>query len=738
MMHAVVMQLRSLAIMLGVFLALPWLIGGCVDSERVAEQRAASTDREMSQMPAEDEFAWLEETRGERALSWVRRQNSHTLERLTQDPRHRRLREAALAVARDDSRIPGMFPSVAWMHRGRVYSFWQDDAHPRGILRYTSLESFRTGSPDWQTLLDIDRLAREESRKWSFESAMRFAPGDTPRCLIALSDGGAGAAGTWREIDLDRSGPVSDSFVLPEAKSAFVSWKDADTLLVSTGYGANTVTPSGFPMIVKEWRRGEPLAKAREVFRAPASRQGDAAATMVWDLTDNTGRRIVGVGDDAMGSQRVWLFDSNGRLEPSMIPAYVWNQFVVHHGELLLIPQQDWQVAGRTWAAGSLLSVPIDEIVRSEPSVRLVFRPGPRESISSVRSTGAGLLVYGTANVRGRLWRVRFEKGRWSAREEMPLADNGSINDVMSDPTSPVAFTSYESVLHPPALYEVDVQHRRAVIRFAQRAQFASERYVTEQLEATSADGTRIPFFVTRRRDARSDGTQPTLLYGYGAFFGSQYPRYSGALGRLWLDEGGTYVLANIRGGMEFGPSWHVSGVERRHTYDDFVAVARELINRRITSPQHLGVYGVSAGGLLVGVMFTQHPQLFGAAIPKVPELDLLRPDLTYAGPAAAAQEFGSPEVPSERAFLQATSPYQNLHPRENDFPPFVITSTTDDQVHPSQARKFAAKMESLGMPFLFYETEEGGHAAASTPDARAMLDALEYTYLAQQLMRTE
>jgi prolyl oligopeptidase len=336
------------------------------------------------------------------------------------------------------------------------------------------------------------------------------------------------------------------------------------------------------------------------------------------------------------------------------------------------------------------------------------------------------------ANLSGQLQRLTLKSGQWQ-RERIALPDQGTILPALSDPSASSLFVSYQSFLQPPTLYEVDLKQARAKAIKQLPEQFDASQYVTEQLQARSADGTAIPYFLVRPKAFEAQGNAPTLMSGYGAFGMPELPEYSGTLGRLWLEQGGVYVLTNIRGGGEFGPSWHVVRTERRRTYEDFIAIAEDLIRRKITSPRRLGMQGLSAGGMLMGVMLTSRPDLFHAALVEVPVLDLLR-DYQLSG-ATVLGEFGSPEVPEERAFLESISPYGKLQYRE-DFPvPFLLTSTTDAQAHPGHARKFAAKMQSLKMPYYYYESREGGHAIATTPEGRAQLQALRFTYLANRLI---
>lgn len=678
-----------------------------------------------SESPQPDSLAWLEEVEGKRALEWVQTQNERSLKQLTEDPRYQRYYDTAIAIAQDKNRIPAATVFDGWLYDGWVYNLWQDETHPRGLFRRAPLDSYKKPAPAWQTLLDVDALAQAEDRSWELRSPV-FLPPHGRRCMIGLVDGGKDAI-TYREFDLERRAFLQDGFVLPEARSWSLFWNHENTLLVATDWGAGSLTSTGSPFIVRQWSRGQPLSAAKEVFR-------DKAGVGLQHFTDETRERVTVVSEsDAQRRMKYWTLDPSGQREQMMLPPHA-QLSALHRGEWVFSIKEDWTIGGKTWKSGSLLSVPATQVASSSPpTVRLLMAPGPREAIGRTDGTRDGVLVISYSNARGQLLRFTFEGERWS-RQRVPLPDDGTINLVMSDPAEGTTFVRYESFLQPPTVYAVDVAANRATPIKSLPPQFDANRYVTEQLEATSRDGTRVSYFLVRPKTFKANGRAPTLMHGYGYQGFSQFPYYSGFLGRLWLDEGGVYVLANIRGGGEFGPAWHVTKTQRQLVYDDFIAVAEGLIRRRITSPRHLGIRGMSAGGLLMGVMLTQRPDLFNAAVVEVPVLDLLDDNL-LGGRARFAVELGSLDIPEERAFLERTSPYQNLRKRD-DFPvPFLVTSTTDEKAHPAFARKFGAKMEALGMPFLYYESAEGGHNVWSTPQQHAMYEALFYTYLAQQLM---
>lgn len=669
-------------------------------------------------MNGEDPYLWLEEIEGERALTWVREQNARSLPQLENDPRYPQLLADATALANSRDRLP-----LGGIFDGYYYNFWQDAQHVRGIYRRASLEAFaRDGNPQWETVLDIDAIAAAENANWVFKGIDCLE--GTTLCLVSLSDGGKDAV-TVREYDLATRSFVRDGFVAPEAKSG-ATWLDRNTLLIATDWGAGTMTESGYPFVVKRWTRGTPLSSATEIMRGAATDVGVFGGV----LQDTDGRRI------PIAVQATTFFESaNFRLDgatPQRINLPAKSSIAgLYQGYLIATLQEAW----RGHPQGALIAYPLSETGNDNPNVTVLFAPNARQSIEGVSVTRDAIIVAGYENVRGRLLRIARNENAW-ATTTITLPENGSVTMAGSSPTEGQAFAVFEDYLTPDTLYALDQRATRARSLRSLPAQFDSSPYVSEQYEAVSRDGTRVPYFVLRRRDMVFNGENPTLLYAYGGFQVSNTPAYSPNVGKLWLDRGGVYVMANIRGGGEFGPAWHQAGLRtnRQVIYDDFYAVERDLVERRITRPRRLGIMGGSNGGLLMGVMLNQHPEMINAAVVQVPLLDMLRYDQLLAG-ASWVDEYGSPSNPEERAFLETISPYQNLR-RRDDFPlPLVVTSTKDDRVHPGHARKYVARMLELGMPVLYYENIDGGHAAAANLNEAARRRSLEYTYLMQRLM---
>lgn len=667
-----------------------------------------------------DPYLWLEDIEGARALDWVREQNTRSLAALESDARYPQLHADALALANTHDRLP-----LGGVREGYLYNFWQDETHVRGIWRRSPLASYARGAPVWDILLDFDALATAENANWVFKGADCLE--GTTRCLIQLSDGGRDAS-TYREFDIGTRRFVDDGFVLPAAKST-VAWLDQDTLLVGTDWGPGTMTESGYAFVLKRWRRGTPLASATEVLRGQNTDVGVFAGV----LQDVDGRRLpIAIEADTFFESTKWRLDG-ATPQRINLPAKSTVQGL-YKGHLIFTLEEAW----RDLPQGALAAYPLDDTSAEAPRMHTLFAPNPRQSVEGVAITRDAILVAGYENVRGRMLRFAYDGRAW-VESQVDLPTTGSVTIAGASPTEQTAFAVYEDFLTPSTLYTLEDRATRARAVRSLPAQFDASPYVAEQFEAVSRDGTRVPYFILHRRDMALNGENPTLLYAYGGFQLSYTPTYSPNVGKLWLDRGGVYVLANIRGGGEFGPAWHQAGLRthRQVIYDDFYAVERDLVERRITSPHRLGIEGGSNGGLLMGVMLNQHPEMIGAAVVQVPLLDMLRFDQLLAG-ASWVDEYGSPSNPEERRFLESISPYHNLRARP-DFPmPFVLTSTKDDRVHPGHARKYVARMIELGMPVLYYENIDGGHAAAANLNEAAHRRALEYTYLMQRLMDAE
>ncbi len=669
--------------------------------------------------------AFLSEIDGAQAMAWVHAQNDRTLALLHRDPHFEGFRKQALALAQTHDRIP-----APEMIGGMIYNFWQDQAHVRGVWRRATLASYRTAAPEWHVVIDLDALSRTEHANWVWKGANCEAPQDR-LCLVSLSDGGEDAD-TQREFDLrnDRfvaPGAGHDGFVLPRSKQQ-VDWQDEGALLVARDWGPGTLTASGYPFVVKRLARGQPLDAAREVFRGSSHDVSVTPETLV----DGDGHRatLVERGVNFFNTEHNLL--TGAGLKRLALPGHSTVDGLVA-GRLVVQIDQAWTPQGAAAVrAGSLVSLDLDH---PDAPPRLIFAPGPRQALDGVAATKGALVAAIYDNVRGQGWVFTPTPDGWTSRR-LALPEDVAVGVEATSPRDDHAFLGVAGFLDPSTLWLANAVSGSVERIKALPAQFAAGPYVVEQFEARSNDGTQVPYFVVHRRDMKRDGSNPTELYAYGGFQVSMTPRYTPSLGKLWLDHGGVYALANIRGGGEFGPDWHEAAIKtrRQRAFDDFASVGRDLVARRITSVRRLGIRGGSNGGLLMGVEFTQHPELWRAAIIEVPLLDMLHFETMSAG-ASWVGEYGSVSDPPERAFLAAISPLQALRAGVQYPEPFIFTTTKDDRVGPVHARRFAWKMQQLHLPFLYYEETEGGHAAGANLREVADEQALEFTYLTRKLM---
>lgn len=662
----------------------------------------------------EDPFFWLEEIDGERASAWVREQNAKTTAAFAAQPIYRAMYDRALAILDSAERIP--FPSL---YNTTVYNFWQDERNQRGVWRRTTLESYRLASPAWETVLDIDALVAAENVPWVFKGATCLPP-VYRRCMVALSRGG-GDAVEYREFDTAGKSFVKDGFFLPEAKSQ-VAWKDEDTLWVGTDFGPGSLTTSGYPRLVKLWSRGTPLTDARLVFAGEPTDMVVSGATVF----KGEYRYDVVVRTPQFFRAETFL-RLDGRLVKLDLPAdaNVQGMFADH---LLFSLRSDWSVGGVTYTAGSLLAAPLDDFLRGSRGFEVLFKPDARTSLGQVTSTRDRLLMTTLDNVRGRLASFTLKDGAWT-REEILLPGLGTVGISTTSDEADIFFFTYQDFLNPATLFAASGTRGEAIKTMP--AFFDASGVNVVQREATSRDGTKIPYFLITPKGFAANGKAPTLMYGYGGFEVPQLPRYNATVGAAWIERGGVFVVANIRGGGEFGPAWHQAAQREHHirNFEDFIAVAEHLIETKITSPRHLGIMGGSQGGLLVGGSFTLRPELFAAVVSQVPLADMRRYNKLLAG-ASWMAEYGNPDVPEDWAFIQTWSPYHLLR-KDAKYPtPFFWTTTRDDRVHPAHARKMVAKMQALGHPVWYFENIEGGHGAGSVNPQRAHITALEFTYL--------
>ncbi len=683
------------------------------------ERRDSGANDAVASGNSEDPFAWLEDIRNPQTVAWVKSENRKTLSRLEADPRFAPNYKAALALYSESEHDSSPRFSQAMLYEGWVYQVWQDKSHPHGVWRRARVGSLRNPQIEWQELVDIDELSRLENKSWSLESRAQCYGS---RCLLKLLDGG-GTNASIREFDLESRTFVRDGFILPDCDQIAI-WKNADALLLATDFGPGTRTATGNPLTVREWRRGQPLSEAREVFR------GDVTDYYVRPVvfTSESGERAFIVAR-LRGQQPLWRLYDSGEAKPMTMPSH--GPIAFYKGRWIIRLLRDWQLGGRTWKSGTLIAIADADVTQPTPDVEVVMDVGPRESILEGEVTKEGMLLTTTHNVRAQMWKVTFDGSHWN-RLRLPLPENGKIELSLFQNTASEAFVSFEDLITPSSLYEIDVAKNRVTPLRDSAKQSGAPDFETEQLEAASKDGTRIPYFVVRRKGTKLNGKAPTLLWAYGSADHAQLPEYDPARQRLWLEKGGVYVLANIRGGDEVEASWRVEGSGRQRTYEDFISVAEDLIRRRITSPRYLGIRGHSNGGLLVGVALNWRPELYKAAVIENPALDQI--DQRRRLGHAYSPGLGAWDNPADLEFLRRTSPYQNLV-KHATFPMPLILTNSNDGMPPSYARKYAAKLAAFGNHCFFYESPEGGHSFGDTPEAKALHDALVYTYLASQLM---
>ena len=666
----------------------------------------------------EDPYIWLEEVENPDALEWASVRSTADTEVLEAVPEYEALHEELLEIYNSSDRIP-----TPGLSGSRVYNFWRDEQHVRGIWRRASLDEFIKEEPAWEVVLDLDALAEAEGENWVWKGASCLWPDDR-LCMVSLSRGGADAA-EEREFDTAKKSFVDGGFTLEEAK-VNLSWKDENTLWVGTDFGEGSLTTSGYPRLVKEWKRGTPLDEAVTLFEAEV----EDVLTSGSVLHTPEGRYDLIVRIPEFFKENYYL-ERDGELIELDLPEDIDFRGLFKN-RLLLALRSDWSVGGETYPQGALLAIDFDEFLDGKRSFDVLFEPSERISLRSVTNTRDHLLVSTLDNVRGRLYRFTIGEDGWSS-QEVGLPGLGTVSIGSTSEEDDSFFFTYTDFTTPSSLYLVRDGGEPESVK-SSPAWFDTEGIEVTQKEAVSKDGTKIPYFLMTPKGFVANGTAPTLLTAYGGFEVANVPRYRGTVGRSWVARGGVYVLANIRGGGEFGPKWHEAAVREKHqtNFDDFIAVSEDLIARQITSPDHLGIMGGSQGGLLVGGAFTQRPDLYEAVVCAVPLLDMKRYNKLLAG-ASWMSEYGNPDT-DDWEYIRTWSPYQNLD-EDKDYPEvFFWTNTRDDRVHPAHARKMVARMTDMGKKVFYYENTEGGHGGGANLNQRAYTDALTYSYLWEKL----
>jgi prolyl oligopeptidase len=674
-----------------------------------------------------DPYLWLEDFKSPRVDAWVQAENEKTTSVLEKDPHYQSLYDEALAIAQAKDRIP-----TPRFLNGAIYNLWQDSEHVHGIWRKTTLDDYRTPEPHWITVLDLDQLSKDENANWFFMGANCRQP-EERQCLVYLSNGGEDAI-TVREFDLATNRFAAGGFdQLPKGRGRSV-WAGPDEILVACEWGPGTMTEAKFPFIVKSLKRGQKLDEAHELFRGQPTDFSVVPAT----LEDADGHTVTFIQRNLRFFESEFYLLEGGKTTKLGLPPKSQITDLIA-GRLIVKLEQPWEANGKSFPAGSLVSLDAAALKEApeHPAPTLVYAPGPRESLQQASTTRGHLIVTSYENVKGRAAVFTpAADGGWTSRK-LDLPDDSSIGVVATDFHSDQAFLNVAGFLAPSTVELVDSGTGETATVKALAPEFDASKDVVEQREATSKDGTKIPYFVVHPAGMALNGENPTIIFAYGGFQLSQTPSYNANIGKLWLEKGGVYVLANIRGGGEFGPAWHEAGLKthRQLIYDDFAAVAENLIAARITTPHHLGIEGGSNGGLLMGVELTQHPDLWNAVDIQRPLLDMLRFEKIAIGPSWVA-EYGSVSKPEERTFLASISPYNNLKPNVRYPEPLVMTETNDDRVGPQHARKFAARLAEYKIPYLFYEMPEGGHGIGVNLKQRARTTAMEMTYFTKKLMQ--
>lgn len=674
-----------------------------------------------------DNYTWLEDIHGEKPMAWVKAENERTAAIIEKNPYFAELQADALKVLQSPERLPD-----PQFHGGMIYNLWRDSQHLRGILRRTTLDDYLNPDPKWQTVIDYDELSKQENQSWVAHGLNCLRPEES-QCLVALSAGGEDAV-TLREFDLKSGKFVQGGIELARGKQE-VAWMDKDTLLVSRDWGAGTMSDSGYPITMRMLKRGQSLDQAKEIFRGKPGDNGGLALDV---FRDGRGNRlgVISIGPDIQ-TRRYYVLVENEAKQLDVPEKSDVNGLV--DGQLIVALNEDWTPQGATqkYPAGTVVSLDLKDLqqdpVHLKPSI--IFSPTAQEFAQEMQTTRNYLLMTTLNHVQGRAYvYTHGEDGQWT-RKQLDVPPNQTVEIAATSRTDDHFFIGLTGFLNPPSLMLGDGAGGTLKPAKAQKPLFDASGLTVDQREATSKDGTRVPYFVVHRKTMSYDGNNPAILTAYGGFLVSETPYYTAPTGKLWLDRGGVFVLANIRGGGEFGPAWHEAGLKtkRQRIYDDFYAVAQDLVTRKITSSRRLGIMGGSNGGLLMGVEFTQHPEMWQAVVIQVPLLDMLAYEHLSAG-ASWVGEYGSVSLPEERKFLASISPYNQLKPRMKYPEPLIFTTTKDDRVGPAHARKFAARMEEFHYPFLYDEITEGGHGAGADARQEARTRAEVFTYFTMKL----
>ena len=675
----------------------------------------------MNKPDMTDPYIWLENSADPKVQKWVQDHNALSKQVLEGDSRFKTVGDETRKIVVAQDRIP--YPT---QHGKMVRNFWQDQTHQRGYVRETTLTDYMKPTPTWTTVLDIDALNKSEGKSWVYEGMTCLQP-DDDICMVKLSDGGKDEA-ELREFRVSTKSFIADGFVVPAAKTD-IGWIDKDTLFIGTKLGPDSLTDSGYPREVRLWKRGQKLEESTLIF---AGNKSDVSVSAWKNFRHDSGLMYISQGVSFFEA-KTFLYDGKTTTQlPFPTTADFQGDF---SGQLMAMLRQDWKVGAKTYAQGSVLSIPVAKMKSPDvlKHIEVVYAPNSKQAFQGFAKTRDFLLLSHLNNVRGEILKVTRSNGKWVSTP-VKLPNDGTVTIVDANDETTDYFVTYQTYNVPTSLYWGHGSTLKKVKSLP--AKFEAKDLVVEQHEAVSNDGTHVPYFIVHKKDIKLDGLNPTLLYAYGGFEVSETPLYSGVVGKVWMEKGGVYVVANIRGGGEFGPRWHEAALKenRQRAYDDFASVARDLISRKITSARRLGIQGGSNGGLLVGVAFTQHPELYNSVVCESALLDMIR--YTQMPPGASwIGEYGDPADPKVADYISKFSPYQNVQAGATYPEAFFHISTADDRVQPGHTRKMVARLEEKGHRVLFYENTEGGHGGAADPEQTVHKIALEYVYMYRKLM---
>jgi len=666
-----------------------------------------------------DPYLWLEDVEGQQQLEWVKGHNKTTLNYIENIPGYQERYDFVYNVLTSEQKIA--YPQLEGDY---IYNFWQDESNPRGIFRRIPFDSYLSKETNWESLLDIDSLSNCENINWVFKG-VQFAPYNSNRCILSLSQGGSDAV-YLKEFDLNRRQFITLGFNVGEAKSDF-QWIDEDHIYISSDFGEGTLTTSGYARIIKLWERGIKLEDAEIVFEASVDDM--AVAPIVIHDPNTTYEFVIHFFD--FYRKVLYFIDDTSLIKLPLPDDFNFDMLNDH---VIVNPFVDWKIADKTIEKGSVISIRLEDLKKGEPKYDLLFKGSERISVEGIYATSNCLIINTLDNIKNVVLEYTYQNREWK-HEQVIFPSSGSVDIVDNNRMNTCYFTTFESFIQPTTLYIDRADSIDPIPIASMPSYFDASNCEVTQYQVRSNDGTMIPYFVINKKGMKYDGQNPTILYGYGGFQVSEKPFYSASLGSLWLEQGGVYAIANIRGGGEFGPEWHYAAIleNKQKSFDDFIAVAQDLQVRKITSPDRLGITGGSNGGLLVGAAMVQRPDLFDAVVCIVPLLDMKRYSKLLAGQSWVA-EYGDPDIPEEWEYISKYSPYHNVT-ADKDYPQVLfLTSTRDDRVHPGHARKMTAKMEDMGHKVYLFENTEGGHAATYTPEQHAKFIAMNYSFFMDQL----